>query len=769
MDTLINDWKKKAAQTAASAAELELAFMDLAYGFISQKAGAFLQDPYRLGFEVVYSNEDNSKMAGMFAFRVGSQLFSVPCFFITGEVKGTELLYQHGVKMFCPLTTKWSEHLISKHEKSVEGSDYPKAMTNKMTHGMQLERLANPFHHKIASAESKSAWEELFEEMDKSASCLTEITTPGLLRDFLVKEDGAMTKLAKAIELSFPFAEAVAHLPEEVWAPSLTEDEANEMKKSASAAFECDFVLLKDGFNHIKNAAEGETYRAHKRGWTLLDARKEMEPKTRCVATEEDLTEISSVGFYEVLCTDLEYRKAFVGIDAHSCGSYDYNSIGSRTTKNLQKTLIFLDGDLYKEFGSNDIVGNHCDDTSAQWEHCEELMELPTKGGNVFVDTSTGEVSTPFHVNKIETREDGVTILMVQRMYSHQVEQWLINKDYHRLEWSRYGGSNETTVLHAPIKFLKVALETRKKDECCDSDSYGSHGTVVGKTDRSYTTKDCPHVPGNTETFWMYLMNAGAKKVSLSLNEETVTNTYDVNINGVESSVTDPAVLTVKLASQLGIHVTEALDIVDEVTEKGKLSFIAFGEKEHVKVAASIRILDSPNFTQDFDSDLGVARDHTQQFVLNSETTQPIPPSSRYGDGYDPTGGNKGGMITSAAREAGFDDSMLFSKSPEELSQMAQQGGVASLVDPGIVGMLLSTYNSAAMVVKYLPKLLEGLDHFGRLLFLFRWKPADFEKLYGSDDMSNLEDNLVSQFLSQGDIVLELIQRSSDAGSSAPM
>jgi hypothetical protein len=53
----------------------------------------------------------------------------------------------------------------------------------------------------------------------------------------------------------------------------------------------------------------------------------------------------------------------------------------------------------------------------------------------------------------------------------------------------------------------------------------------------------------------------------------------------------------------------------------------------------------------------------------------------------------------------------------------------------------------------------KGLDHFGRILFLLYWKPADFEKLYGSDDMPVLENKLKSQFKSMGDLVLDLIKK----------
>jgi hypothetical protein len=43
---------------------------------------------------------------------------------------------------------------------------------------------------------------------------------------------------------------------------------------------------------------------------------------------------------------------------------------------------------------------------------------------------------------------------------------------------------------------------------------------------------------------------------------------------------------------------------------------------------------------------------------------------------------------------------------------------------------------------------------------LFYWKPDDFQKSYGSDDMSNLEAEIDSNFESIGDLTLKLLKKS---------
>ena len=81
-----SDWKKHAAQVYSDK-DVEKAFLDQAYMFIQNKATPLMQDPYRLGFEIVFKNDANSKMVGIFAFKVGEELIYAPAFFVNGAIK----------------------------------------------------------------------------------------------------------------------------------------------------------------------------------------------------------------------------------------------------------------------------------------------------------------------------------------------------------------------------------------------------------------------------------------------------------------------------------------------------------------------------------------------------------------------------------------------------------------------------------------------------------------------------------------------------------
>jgi hypothetical protein len=104
---------------------------------------------------------------------------------------------------------------------------------------------------------------------------------------------------------------------------------------------------------------------------------------------------------------------------------------------------------------------------------------------------------------------------------------------------------------------------------------------------------------------------------------------------------------------------------------------------------------------------------------------------------------------------------------PMELYAMSKDKGMPNLFEHGMVGSLVNTYDSAALIEKYLPALEDGLDRIGRILFLFYWKPEDFVKAFGEDDQDQLENKLVSNFKSFGALILELIQKNQQRQSGS--
>ena len=98
----------------------------------------------------------------------------------------------------------------------------------------------------------------------------------------------------------------------------------------------------------------------------------------------------------------------------------------------------------------------------------------------------------------------------------------------------------------------------------------------------------------------------------------------------------------------------------------------------------------------------------------------------------------------------------------QQLAQQAAQTGQSQVFDHGVIGGLSRTYDVSSAIDSYVPELLKAVDRLGRILFLFYWKNADFAERYGSQDMTDLEDEMRAVFKNLGDLVLKLRQKSID-------
>lgn len=104
------EMQKSASLTATNEGDVCKAFSDAAQGFVENKLGPLMKDENRIGFEVVKRNDDNTRMVGIFAFKVDKDLIFAPVFFLNGEIKGP-LLYRCNTKTFVPADKEWAAYL----------------------------------------------------------------------------------------------------------------------------------------------------------------------------------------------------------------------------------------------------------------------------------------------------------------------------------------------------------------------------------------------------------------------------------------------------------------------------------------------------------------------------------------------------------------------------------------------------------------------------------------------------------------------------------
>jgi hypothetical protein len=158
---------------------------------------------------------------------------------------------------------------------------------------------------------------------------------------------------------------------------------------------------------------------------------------------------------------------------------------------------------------------------------------------------------------------------------------------------------------------------------------------------------------------------------------------------------------------------------------------------------------------QGFDSELGVKTDTPQRQVVATHTPQRPQQTSRYGDHWD-----RGQLGTRDPEEDGLPVDALLTKSPEELATMATQYNMPHIFDHGeLQRMSTSMFNTVSQIQQYIPDLETGVDRYYRILFLLRYRPADFEEAYGKDALMEMEQELSELANMSGDNLLRMLKR----------
>jgi len=732
MDTLTHDWKKKAAaaSSAADSEAIEKAFMDQAYTFVANKAGDLMTDPYRLGFEVVYKNDDNTRMVGIFAFRIDDELLYVPCFFLSGEIKGTDLLYRHDSKKFVPLNRDWVAFLLEKSE-AFEGKGIDKDHLRKMPTDVNLRELASPPSRggrgigKYASVEEKPT----FKDLEKMAGAHVEAFKP-VLKSFL-QENGmeAFDKLAGWIGESPRFTKTLLENVAE--SEFLLDDLDYPVKEAAAKSGSLRLITGAIPEEGIKSASEAEDF--FKRGFALLDDRS----KDLSVITQDDTEQfqgISEAGIYDIIMGDGSLEEALVTNGecvafpsrTSLCPSSNYEP-GCYANEVNESVVVLRKS---KESGvHSEVVGIQKKDMHTTLAD-EDMLKKTMSSGKTYriFDTKSGALTDPIYCKESKTK-NGIKCYSVCTSYE---QPWTlkVNPDYDGfdLEACVIGGNNRFVEIAAKISAVEHSPQDEVRIDVKPTQNVGNMKHLLFRISEAGYKRAC--VVRTSEDF--YRIHTGSKYLA----EEV----------GFKSAC-------VGLAKGLAIPGEQALAIMDKVAADGKFAF--FIQPCGTKEASVIRTLNEPAFENTYDNDFGVEVEPVQQYTVDTEADFEDVPEQRVGDAMDP---RVPGGIPGNGDSVPMD--VLRSAPPEALAQYAKMHNLPNVFEHGLVGSLVKTYDSVAMIDKYVPEIESALDSIGRILFLFWWKPGDFQEAYGVDDMTNLEHELLSNFKSVGELTLDLIKRS---------
>lgn len=762
LDTLEQDWRKLATAATQNGMDVEKAFLDQAYTFLQNKAGPIMKAPHRIGFEIVHKNDDNTRMAGIFVFRVGKDLFYAPVFFINGSIKGTDLFYRCSQKRFVPLVAGWVTHLMNTVIQD-EGAGLPTGERSKNQMTVNFRQLAFPPGYSQGGTSFKFASvgdiadpgdvKAMIDHM-KASLCSTSI-----LERFIKESAGvsATQRLAGACEKNFKFADALYRSCP--WMDTL------ELQAKKQAAAPQDLLILHLNTTLNKQASSA-TEEDRIRGYMVEDRRKDAHINTDVFDVNPahlgtfEMPGVYSVpqpdgGFLEVLLAyeDDDRRLQQQGNQADSwCTPSPTNSferIVGIDPKTGQTAVINLSSE-------NPFFANR---TAGFLSH-EAAKAKPEAGkGYRLYDDKAGSLSAPFFVKSVD--DNKVTACWHNKTSASDEFTILINPDYPDFK----PGMN---VAGACCRFVEVNI---LKDEQSDSGSpvsatnwinYDHSLKTVNKNALDNFIRD-NHGYKQASVQW-----DGQRRQFILQREGQMQADLRDSWIGAEVWLMTKCALRQKTASEILEKVLTPTWLTKTATADGKQpepvyqhpTKTTFWHQPAEKIATGLRPPPFAGFDQDMDDDFGnIIEPQSRVLMGEALRDQPTQPEARADDMYRGEGDY----------QPTNSDSGMDTMNPMQLFEMAQEQNMPNLFDHGVVGSLLQTYDSMALVDRYLPDLETALDCMGRILFLFYWKPEDFSQAYGSDDMSALENKLLSNFRSFGALVLELIQKTkpSQQGNAA--
>lgn len=844
---------------------VERAFMDQAYGFLANKAGKLMQDPYRLGFEVVYKNESNTRMVGIFAFRVNDQILYVPVFFLNGEIKGTDLLYRQETKSFVPLNEEWVTFLTEKNNYEPGIPVDRKEFTRANNH-VRFEDIAYPpnykrdkrasehldpvgqededvnndgkadttdaylkkrravISNKVKAKQADSDLVDTLGDIDMIIEAAFEKEIPakgkmldpvgeedpdinndkkvdktdkylaarrkaiaqnmgkagGLIRKFIMEDGGleVVEKLASYMERSYGFAEAlVTNIEEKDYMPSdLTVKQAAAEKDEPTLVLftgrpgktEHSYLLKKADETKDPEKSPAVNKFADKffsQGYYLWDDRAESDLIPVYKDNEENLDLIGTAGIYDVLLADGTFRKAIVapkGFTDFKCGDYpltassyagdswniggvveniEYNSTSRRMYPEM--IVCFMDGEKESDLRQQ-VYGKFIKDQSQMLRDGDLEDNMSSGKAYRIYDAEAGAISAPFYVQSVK-ETDGIKYYTVVPMYGTDQPPVLT----HNPDMTE----NDLSIgfMGCHVAFIPVGMDSF-------SESRPSAGPMNPPTTArpyfQFNYKRIKEPLGDCASLDKWVTEY-VKKASLLYDKDS--NTFSWRTGEKQQSDYMPRVnMAVKLAS-FGFH-ADAVDEMLSVTKSAGKTDWYYGDPDMEKVSFQIIQNRDAIFRTSTDQDFKVNREFPQSFILRTSKDSLQLPPQIVGDAYDPGMGVK--PDEQSGGNSGMSKEQLMTMSPDQIAQFASSNQLPNVFEHGLVGSLVQVYDSVAMIDKYLPDMEEGLDRLGRILFLFYWKPRDFEDAYGADDMTNLENQLLSNFKSFGSLTLDLLRRS---------
>lgn len=811
------DWKKKASLTATNDLDIEKAFSDQASGFVENKVGDLMKDQYRIGFEIVKKNEENTRMVGVFAFKVDQDLIFAPVFFINGEIKGP-LLYRCNTKTFVPANKDWAAYLIESMEQD-EGKGQDRSLRGDSAPMVQMQRLAfrPPGLSKGASIDG---------QVVSVIATDTKNSTAGILK--LAALDDGTIRIGTdhgLYSLTVADGEAIA--------------KSAGTKSATITVGDSEYTIEANGVSRIHRAFfENVPHNAEKWATEMLDHIEKSAGDLGLIReflNEEDYGQPAADLIIKAASGKKGY--AFASMLAGIYGD-PANLIPERFNSSMQKKasskpdlVIHYDVEELTKQAAVDpeffADGFFIQDTrpeetmSVVYDSLPSTVGAPTEAGEYGVMKNDGSF-----MDKTFVAKPGVTRLGANRS---------VDGFYTREFDLPYGSDPKYIVIHdgkiaLSKNIIGIQQACTKHTDMLKSDVQAKHvyfvhidksDNLVGPIaiDKVKTVdgvKYCEAFVGTSPDGHIWL-NDG---ITLTINPDLAVSDLDSSVLGKDAKFIEVNVDTSRVSSKdqawqrnkmLYLEKLDGVgssDTIDNwIFSKWSVPKVTLLKSLDLDKKASYRISDGKRVSGEMNKcvtlvklarDMGISapkayelvhdadRDGERTFYLqptekvamrlqvvdrptfddefDSEFGMPLQPTKTYAlrvqGEQDSEPPSSIGDAMNPTTTTGLPNLTVATTAPEDLRALADTYHLPNVFEHGVIGTLADTFDAAVLVDKYIPKIEDGVDALGRIKFLLHWCPTDFERAYGQDDMTNLEAEIDSNFEAQGAILLKLLKKS---------
>ena len=679
--------------------DFEVKFGILADSQISDKVPSI--NSYKLGFQVVDKNEDDTEAIGIIAYKIGAHLIYIPVFWLNGRLKGGDIMYLKKEDMFLPFNEVWINFVESGKQFSVGNTE-----------------------HKSSSYDSKgSAYRTSTVNLtwlhNKRASGNVMLADPDDVVPMFIEKQGPSISLGAGLQVfskkaAADLAEAMMNMP--VLANALfTQYSPEELKTIFAQRFAADMtaneeksrlqnevkVHIKDWENPPAGLGTVEKAELVKDGIYIEDKRKETSAVYVAKKSNNKYASPTKTGKYNVILADFSAVPRVVLIN---------NNPTSRKVEYASVNCCSPSGTYDNKCVVYNPKNNNWLDVKADTmmvetiEDADSIKALSDIGEKVTLQTikSMADSGKDFVRTQVALIDPtGITFIGDFTLGSAGNVSFRTGWEFDpfKVVYTDKPGKmfiDKLTTLYIPEGCRMVELKYNDKKE--DYSTFANPGSIF-------------QAMGNNSDLGLESVKIASDGITYSIQSKFEPNKGTLGYT--------EALLS--LVKKHGIAAKEAKDMIHQIRAEGRRIEYTAEANYYVKMA-------SDAFDDTFDD-------------VNDEGAQ----------GDDRT--NTKETITSTSNGGGI------SNADVDSIYKASQLGVKEVLDTTVLSQLAKSAYPVDRVGDFLPTCVKTLDKLGRIIMLFYSHNDEFADRYGTQNLPSIEDALKDNMKRLGDLVIYLQEK----------